>query len=304
MFRKGVEMPCFPDAGIDVIVWFQKFSPSMDLFFKALTVLGNEAFFLISLPFIYWCLCKRTGARLSVLFLLSAYINTVAKLVADQPRPFEYSENIRQIVAASGGGFPSGHTQNAVVFWGYLAWRFKNRWLRTAAALLIIGIPLSRIYLGVHFPCDLVGGYLIGTILLFGFLKVEERFESWRQQLGFNKILAAAFFVPAFLALIMQDQKTAVSAAAALFGLGTGFLLEHRYLDFEPAERWRRKGVSFVLGILVMALLYVGLKKLFSGLEPAPLFRFLRYGIVGLWGGAGAPWMFSRAKLSGRENKG
>ena len=75
------------DSGIAIIRELQQFSPALDIFFKALTFLGDEAFFLVSLPFIYWCLCKRTGARLSVLFLLSAYINMVAKLTAGPLQP-------------------------------------------------------------------------------------------------------------------------------------------------------------------------------------------------------------------------
>ena len=89
------------DSGIAIICGLQQFSPAMDIFFKALTCLGDEVFFLVSLPCIYWCLCKRTGARLSLLFLISAYINMVAKLMADMPRPFEYSDTVQQIVAAS-----------------------------------------------------------------------------------------------------------------------------------------------------------------------------------------------------------
>ncbi len=209
-------MTQFLDSGIELILWVQQYSPALDPFFKSITVLGDEAFFLVALPFIYWCLCKRTGARLSILFLASAYINTIAKLFADQPRPFEYNPAVRQIVAAAGGGLPSGHTQGAVVFWGYLAWRYKNCWFRTAAAFLIIGIPLSRIYLGVHFPTDLVGGYLIGAVLLFIFIATEARYKSWQQQISHEKMLAVAFCLPVLLAFMVPDQKTAVATAAAL----------------------------------------------------------------------------------------
>jgi hypothetical protein len=51
------------------------------------------------------------------------------------------------------------------VVWGYLASSFRRPWLWVAAGLLLIFIPLSRIYLGVHFPTDLLGGYVLGAIL-------------------------------------------------------------------------------------------------------------------------------------------
>jgi membrane-associated phospholipid phosphatase len=290
------------DTGINSILGLQQFSPAMDPFFKALTFLGNETFFLVSLPCVYWCLCKRTGARLSVLFLVSAYLNAVAKLMADLPRPFEYSDAVQQLVAASGGGFPSGHTQGAVVFWGYLAFRFKNAPFRAIAGFLILGIPLSRLYLGVHFPIDIAGGYAFGAVLLYGFIKAENNFESWRQQMGLKGMLAAAFCLPLLLALTVSGDKTAVSAVAALAGLGIGFLLENRYIGFKPARNWGHRTAAFILGMALFALIYLGLKSLFTGLEPTALFRYMRYGLVGLWGGIGAPWLFTRIKWSAYES--
>jgi membrane-associated phospholipid phosphatase len=286
------------DSGIHIILGLQQFSPAMDFFFKALTFLGNEIFFLISLPCVYWCLCKRTGARLSLLFLISAYINMVAKLMADMPRPFEYSDAVQQMVAASGGGFPSGHTQGAVVFWGYLACKFKNTLFRSIAGFLILGIPLSRVYLGVHFPIDIAGGYLLGSILLYAFIMSEKYFADLRQKIGFAGMLAAAGCLPAIGAILVFEDKTAVSAMAALAGMGTGFLLEYRYLGFAPPRNWCLKAGAFTLGMAVFAMGYVGLKILFAGLEPPALFRYIRYGLVGLWGGLGAPWLFLRLKWS------
>jgi membrane-associated phospholipid phosphatase len=283
------------DSGIHIILGLQQFSPAMDFFFKALTFLGNEIFFLISLPCVYWCLCKRTGARLSLLFLISAYINMVAKLMADLPRPFEYSDAVQQMVAASGGGFPSGHTQGAVVFWGYLACKFKNTLFRSIAGFLILGIPLSRVYLGVHFPIDIAGGYLLGSILLYGFIKSEKYFADLRK-IGFAGMLLAAGCLPAIGAILVFEDKTAVSAMAALSGMGTGFLIEYRYLGFAPPRNRRIKAAAFTLGMVVFALGYVGLKILFAGLEPPALFRYIRYGLVGLWGGLGAPWLFLKLK--------
>ncbi len=89
-----------------------------------------------------------------------------------------------------------------------------------------------------------------------------------------------------------------MAAVAALCGMGTGFLLESRYIDFQTAESRCRRIFAYILGMVVFGLLYVGLKKLFAGAEPAQLFRFVRYAIVGFWGGIGAPWLFTRLKWS------
>lgn len=290
------------DSGITLIIWLQQFSPTMDPIFKALTFLGDETFFLLSLPCIYWCLNKKIGARLSVLFLSSAYINMVAKCLADLPRPFDYSPSIQPLVEATGGGFPSGHTQGAVVFWGYLAYCYPNTFFRCLAGFLILGIPFSRVYLGVHFPIDLIGGYLIGMLLVYAFIKGESLFARWKETLGFTGLLVAASCLPALLALLFSANKTAVAAMAALAGLGVGFVLEERYLGFRTARTYGRKGAGFFAGMAVFALIYIGLKEFFTGLEPVALFRFIRYSLVGLWGGVGAPWLFLRLKWSAYES--
>ena len=124
--------------GVGVVLWSQQFSPALDLPFKILTSMGGEVFFMLILPLIYWCVDRRSGIRLTILFLLSSYLNLAAKVLADQPRPFQYDHRVQQLYKAGGGGFPSGHTQNAVVVWGYLALQFRRRRLWIVAGFLMV----------------------------------------------------------------------------------------------------------------------------------------------------------------------
>ena len=154
------------DWGIQVVLWCQQFSPTLDLPFAILTFLGDEKFFLPLLALLYWCVDRRMGARLGLLLVLSSCVNALAKDLFELPRPFAYDARVRQIVAASGEGFPSGHTQATVVFWGYVAALRQRAWLWGVAVFLMLFVPLSRIYVGNHFPLDLIGGYALGTVLL------------------------------------------------------------------------------------------------------------------------------------------
>ena len=113
------------DWGVKVVLCLQKFSPSLDQFFKAITFMGDEAFFLLLIPLIYWCIDRRIGIRLTILFLFCVYANSVAKVLVAQPRPFEYDTRVKQLVEAGGGGLPSLHTQGAVVVWGYLVYFYE-----------------------------------------------------------------------------------------------------------------------------------------------------------------------------------
>ncbi|HEY75371.1 MAG TPA: phosphatase PAP2 family protein [Thermoflexia bacterium] len=287
------------DWGVEVIIWFQQFSPTLDLPFKFFTFLGEEEFFLLLLPLVYWCLDRRVGARLTVLFLFSAYLNAVAKVVAGQPRPFEYTDRVRPLTEAGGGGLPSGHTQSATVVWGYLASQFRRTWLWILAALLMILVPLSRVYLGVHFPTDLLGGYLIGAALLFLYLWAEPKGERWLEEKGLAWQLGLALGVPLLLVFLFPTTD-GVTTGATMAGMGAGFVLERRWVSFDSGGAGWKRVLRYLLGVLVLFGLWMGLRIGFASLEPALLFRFVRYGLVGLWGGLGAPWVFVRLRLADR----
>ncbi len=292
------------DWGIEVVLWFQQFSPALDVPFKALTFLGDEAFYLLFMPLVYWCIDRRTGARLFFLLLFSAYINESAKALADQPRPFEYDPRVRPITHAVGGGLPSGHTQHAVVIWGYLAARLGNTGYWLLACFLMIGIPLSRIYLGVHFPTDLLGGYVLGGLMLVAFLRLSPIVETRLGQMDFVRQLALAVCAPLVLILLNPTGNPYVfSMAATLLGACTGFVLERRFVGFSSDGIWWKKALGYILGVLILLGLWIGLKVAFNSLEPAGIYRFMRYALVGLWGGVGAPWMFVRLKLTEKNDK-
>ena len=295
-------MKPFLDWGTDIVLWFQQFSPALDLPFKTLTFFGNLEFFLVFMPLIYWCVDRRTGARLLVLFLISASVNAIAKALADQPRPFQYDTRVRQLAHAGGGGLPSGHTQGAVVVWGYLASQTRSGSLWMLAGFLMIAIPISRLYLGVHFPTDLLGGYLMGAALLFVYLRWQPKVEIWLATKGIVWQTAAAIIVPIVLLFISpRGSRYALSACGALLGFLPGIALERRWIRFRCAGSLLKRSLRFAVGLIALVGIWFGLRLAFSGLEPAALLRVVRYAAVGLWGALGAPWLFVRLRLSETE---
>lgn len=85
-----------------------------------------------------------------------------------------FRPDMMPLIAETGYSFPSGHSVTAVCFYGYLAflyWAYgKSPVMRRVgiigAVLMILGIGISRIYLGVHFPTDVIGGYIGGLMWL------------------------------------------------------------------------------------------------------------------------------------------
>jgi undecaprenyl-diphosphatase len=290
------------DWGIEVVLWFQQFSPALDLPFRSLTFLGNLEFFLILMPLIYWCLDRRLGARLLILFLISAYINSVAKVIADQPRPFHYDSRVKALVHAGGGGLPSGHTQSAIVVWGYLAWQARRRMLWILAGFLMIAVPMSRLYLGVHFPTDLLGGYILGILLLVLYLQSVLKVEAWLIQKGLLWQIGLAVGLPIlFICVNPKGSIYALNAGSVLLGFAPGIILERRWIRFCSGGRLLRRILRFIPGFIVLIGIWMGLRIAFAGMEPVVLFRIVRYALVGLWCALGAPWLFVRLRLAETE---
>lgn len=292
------------DWGIRVVLWFQQASPALDLPFKALTLMGNEMFYLIFFPLVYWCVDRRVGARLIILFLFSSGTNAVAKQLAGQLRPFEYDPIVQRLWPTGGRGFPSGHTQSAVVIWGYLASQFRRTWLWAVAGALIVLIPLSRVYLGVHFPTDLFGGYLLGAALLVLYLRFQPAVEAWLAARNMGIQLVAALTLPSLILLLSpRIEAYQIKTAAALMGMGVGFVLERKWVRFDSGGSVRNRALRFLSGILVMVAFREGLGLFETGADHESAFRFVRYLFLGLGGALIAPWLFVSVGLAEREEK-
>jgi membrane-associated phospholipid phosphatase len=289
--------------GADVIIAIQAIhTPVGDGFFNIITSLGSEEFYLLLLPLLYWCIDKRIAQRLAYLFLFSAYSNAALKDLFRHPRPFEYDPRVLKLdwVPADelGYGFPSGHSQSAITVWGYLAAWIRRRWMWALAATTVILIAFSRMYLGVHFPTDVIGGLLIGGIWLGLFVVIEPRLARWlsRQTLGLQ--IGLAVVVPAAL-LLVYSSGDATAAMGTLIGLGVGIVVEDRVIRFSPGGPIWQRAARFVVGAVVILILREGLKLVFPGEGEAlyVFFRVFRYSLVGLWAALAGPWVFRRLGL-------
>ena len=164
-------------------------SPALTEYFIFITHVGDVygyAVVLILLTIMSIFVFKHWKYTVQIVFvlLLSALSNLILKRFVDRARP-----GIEHMVSVETLSYPSGHAMSAMAFYGflmYLFYRFNiNVFLKIGVilllALLIFSIGLSRIYLGVHFPSDIAGGYIAGFIwvvfcvLLFNVIDVFRR---------------------------------------------------------------------------------------------------------------------------------
>jgi glycerophosphoryl diester phosphodiesterase len=273
--------------------------PALTALMRGLSLLGTEYGYLVLLPLIYWCVDKSRGLRIGILVFLSSVVNLRLKLIFAQPRPYDLDPSLG-MVKESGYGLPSGHAQTTTVFWGSVQVLFRPPWSLVLAIVLPFLVGLSRIYLGVHFPTDVIAGWAIGaTMLVFDRLlgdRIDRFFAGLRDTLALGFVAAVALGMNL---LYIQD----TSSSGALFGFAGAAIYSKRGTSFSVAGSFRKRALRYLFGMATLAIVYALPKLLLASLEVGgpPLVRFLRYAFVGAWVAAGAPWLFLRMGLADIE---
>lgn len=141
-----------------------------DDFFKGITHFGNVYYILILILIGFLIFHKKSNFKfLMSMMLINTAANVLLKLFFARPRP-----NYPRLIEESGYSFPSGHAMGGLMFYGlliYFLWQSKfSKTLKVIGTiiltLLIFLIGISRIYLGVHYPSDILGGFLASSFLL------------------------------------------------------------------------------------------------------------------------------------------
>jgi membrane-associated phospholipid phosphatase len=294
--------------GLDIIRTVQSAaSPPLTFFMKGVTFLGSSPAYILFLPLVFWCLNEKKGVRLGVTLMISILINLILKFILDQPRPFwEGWDPALGMVAERFNGFPSGHAQNSLVAGIIVAsWSGKKRYYCLAVFLSLL-IGFSRIYLGVHFPTDLLGGWILGALILTGYFLLGKRIEGALVRGGprMQRIAAGA---AAFAMILYRPHAELLMPGAFMLSMGLGYIFTARRLHFSAegvfgrtgAAKFLTLGARFIAGTAGMILFFV-LSLRFEG-EASPyslLFYFFSLLLPGFWVYAGAPWLFQRLHLA------
>lgn len=312
------------DIQLEMLLFFQSIrSNILNLIFLLFSV-NAEVVIVFLTAYIYWCANKKVGQKILFSLCGNIVLNSSIKEFIKAPRPIG-SEGLKSMRVETAGGysFPSMHTHMTTAFWYSLATCFKKRFLYILAFVVILGVGISRLYLAVHWPIDIIFGWIFGlvfTIILGKIFDYSYEYKSY-------KPMIFIFIIFLIYALYIQSHEF-----LKLFGVYTGFLIgyiiENKYINFStdlteklkysmsfrknskflgkrtPKEMVSIKIKRLVIGLFTLGILYIILKltTVFItedlGLDWFSwVLDYIRYTVVVFYAIAGVPKLFKIFKL-------
>lgn len=277
--------------GEQILQFIQGFSnPILDIYFGVVTTFGDTLPIIIILVLLYYTINKEFLTRLIYLAILSAHFNWVVKAFFHNPRPYLHDPNFRvttevlgkqTVWGAKGFSFPSGHSQTHGTIWSYIFSRYRNYSIIIAGLILLISVPLSRSYLGVHWPGDIIVGVVFGILISFAFIYLDNNYNEKIIQLNDSKKIILGFgvgivllilgFFALFLGSIIEfneaisltdpmvwNEANLGTYPGILTGMVLGQVLEKKHVDFKIKDRTPKIIlIRSVLGFISVAVLYI-----------------------------------------------
>ncbi|WP_054740350.1 phosphatase PAP2 family protein [Cellulosilyticum ruminicola] len=249
-----------------------------------ITMMAETLFLSIITMILYWCVDKERSKRLSFMIFFSTGVNGIVKNIIKMSRPFQVGV-VSPIRAhtATGYSFPSGHTQATTSFWVSSMIILRKKPVVILGSIFIALTGISRMYLGVHWPMDVVGALVFGiaSVLVANSL-IDEKGKITR----WNVIGSSIAFI---IMLILDIDGDLYKTVASIWGFALGAFIEQEYIEFKPVQPRCIQIVKVVFGLVVVFVIQIGLKKMFPAYK---VFHMIRYALVMLWITAGAPYCF------------
>ncbi|MEG0753547.1 MAG: phosphatase PAP2 family protein, partial [Angelakisella sp.] len=230
----------------------------------------------------------------------SISINSLIKDTMRRPRPFLTEgwgglrhvriENVFVDTVSVGDSFsfPSGHSQCAGTFFTAVALWLKKGWGYAVAAVLILGVMVSRVYLGVHFPSDVIVGATLGilsSVVCYWFFNRFYEKKIW---------MFSAVLLLSLPTLFLTPSSDTVKIIGVGIGAIAGLVWEVKSINFTVDGTFWHRVLRMLLGGAIILVLRMGLKVIFP---ETMFFDGLRYGFMGVAATGFIPWIFTRYKL-------
>lgn len=281
----------FFDWEVTLMEFIQNYmTPVTAKILEIITFFGADLCMVFFLGFVYWVYDKKVGLRFGMTLMMTDLAFPIAKNFALRRRPYMDHESIKRYVlidknadamdiAAQGYSFPSGHSANAAALTTSVALIFRKRILTVTAIVLPLLVGLSRFALGVHYPTDVLAGWVLGYGMSFlvPWLCTKVKNERRLFYIIFCIALSGVFICRS------NDYYTALGSTLGIL-LGSGF--EEKHVGFKPTKNVLtailRTGGGAAVYLVLNALLKMPFsEELLSSASFAQFaIRFVRYTII------------------------
>lgn len=290
--------------------------------FLAASFFGETYAFILLVTLIYDMFDKTLAVRLSVVVLLSMCLNQVLKIIIKNPRPFIRENTYLQKWAVSTENAkelaleystPSGHAMGGSAFYSYLYAAVENRFVKVIAVVAILLTGLSRPYLGVHYPGDILIGWTIGLLIGLVSIKYADQIsDGWnRLYYGGRAVIVVVGSLGLWLITIAingwridSQPLTFLGYAGFLTGIVLGYPLELRIVRFDPKSsgplaKVLRFGISMAAALASLLLLEALFRAIATDYSIfGNLLQYIRYTVAGVVTIFVAPLFFTKIGLA------
>lgn len=285
---------------IDILKLFRSISnQTTDTLFRLISFLGEQYLLIIVLLSIYYLCEKKIGQRIVYAMISTLCLNNTIKGIIKYPRPFVYDESLipaeNAIGSATGYSFPSGHTQNAATAFSSIALSFENKKVTIPCIVIICLVGISRLFLGVHYPKDVIFGLIFGVFSSFLSFYLYKLFDKDQKKIHTMYLITLFIFLPFIFIfwtnnydnlVLLRDFYISYSLS---IGLLLGMFLENKFVNFEKSTSLKINILRLISSAISVLIVYLGLKLLFSlktfpqeGNSNKIIFDSIRYFFVGV----------------------
>ena len=298
-------------------------NPVLDTVMSGVTYFGSEIAFMAAALLLFWCIDKRQGYYVFLVGAVGTICNQFLKLAFRIPRPWVLDPEFQIVEAAradaTGYSFPSGHTQNVVGTTASIFACRKEKWVRIVCVVLMLLVPFSRMYLGVHTPLDVSVAFVTALALaaaLYPAFRTEQRAKKATPWLLLGALALCGGYLlyaaaqarcnwPAGsedLSNITHGLKNAYTMTGALLGFLVVHFVDEKKLHFDVRAPFWGQVLKLVLGLALLLGIRAGLKPLlltlFAGSQAE---SFVRYFVIVMFAGIVWPLTFPFFAKLGRK---
>lgn len=284
---------------LEFLKWLEGLRTSFfNVVFEGITLLGEETLIILLVVALWFAVDKKLAQQVFFVTATSLSVNSIIKNFAKVPRPFTKGISCVRLDTATGYSFPSGHTQGFATWSSFFAVKFKKIWISILVGVLIAAVAFSRLYLGAHYPSDVIVGIALGVgIAVFGNYLFEKVKDLKKLYLGTLLILTP--FIVYFLCVADPLFADLFKTFGMIGGMVAVSFLDEKTEPLSYDVVWWKKLIRIVLGVVLAVALKEAIKlvNVFDVIQISLLIDAIRYFIVVITVGYLCPLLFKRIKL-------